>query len=471
MAQVKDAFGKEVIKKTKIIPKLPPIIEKEDPLINPAVNPNTGEKLGTFEEGKAQWEQLRADTKGEVDSRTNPLKDALVAQQETIETPTQEIKQTTVKGPSISDQLTQQSTAQTNSLVAQLKQRIAESVASQQSIINKAPQQFDPYRAESEVAKSQQLRSALERSSVLGDRGGIGRSEALATQTSGEQRLTDINLAQENMIADANAEIARLENEGRYEEARIKEDQTNMLLQSLMNEQVRQEGIAREDTIRQENLALDATEQKKQDFINTINRFAQDYTAEIERNQNDGDTSNDWQIALLESAKQDKIQAQGLDPNTGLPLPVDNSEAIYDRALEKWKNNLPLTQEEMATLNVSTSTKPVVSGGYADEGLSETSIRYKITNGIPLNAEEANAWGVEPGYVAPDGGGVDDTITADLSEYIQSKGGDTRQAVIEYLINNDGMYSVEQGYQILDDYGLTPADLQRVVNVPPSVGQ
>ena len=95
--------------------------------------------------------------------------------------------------------ISQKYSANTNSIVSALKQRIAESRASQEALKQQAPQQYDPLRAQSEVAKNQSLRSVLERNANLGDRGGIGRSEALATQTAGENRLGAINLQQQNL--------------------------------------------------------------------------------------------------------------------------------------------------------------------------------------------------------------------------------------------------------------------------------
>ncbi len=48
----------------------------------------------------------------------------------------------------------------------------------------------------------------------------------------------------------------------------------------------------------------------KNAWLGTIGRFSNDYQAEINRVQNDGDPSNDWQIPYLQSARQDKINAQ-----------------------------------------------------------------------------------------------------------------------------------------------------------------
>ena len=470
----------------KILPKLPDIPVVTPPVLSSrdaaaagtAVNPNTGETLGTFEEGKAQFEQLRADTAAELAGRTTKaqeLEQALVQQ----ETPVQE----EVKGPSTEDQLRTQSDTQTKALLAELRQRIADDVASQQGIISQAPQQFDPLRAQSEVSKAQQLRSALERSSVLGDRGGIGRSEALATQTAGENRLTDINLAQQNVIDNAQAEIASLNREGNFQEAAIKANQLAQLTDSLIAQQQRQEDIARQDTLIEEERGLQDTEQKKQDFVDTITRFAQDYTAEIDRNLNDGDTTNDWQIPLLETARQDKIATEGLDPNTGLPLPVDNTAAIEDSAYRKISAGIPLNAQEAAQLGVREGyTKPRTSSG-GTSGLSASGVvslaKWKVDNGLALTADEASAVGLAEGFVDPNfegtpeatAEGLNPTVSASLNQYIQEKGGDTKQAVIEFLINQDGNYSVADGYAILDAYGLSAEDLQRVVNVNPSIGQ
>lgn len=411
---------------------------------------------------------LTSETFEQRKSKADELKNALTQQVPEAPVATQ--------GPSVSDQLKAQSDAQTQALLAELKQRIADSVAGQQQIISQAPQQFDPLRAQSEVGKAQQLRSALERSSVLGDRGGIGRSEALATQTAGEQRLTDINLAQQNVIDNAKAEIASLQREGDFQAAAIKANQLAQLTESLISQQQRQEDIAREDLLLEEERGLQTTEQKKQDFINTITRFAQDYTAEINRVQNDSDPTNDWQIPLLETARQDKITTEGLDPLTGEPLPRDTTPTLTSSsALDLWEQTGVANEAISRALGVPVGerfTRRTTGGGTGGtSGLTETSIRYKLSNGIPLNAEEAASFGVEEGYVSPEATTVDNEFAEDLAQFIQDKGGDTKQSVIEYLINNDGRYSIEWGYKVLDDYGLKPSDLQRVINVNPSIGQ
>ena len=89
----------------------------------------------------------------------------------------------TTSTPNYNNQINELYQNQTDALVNQLRQKIAQSKQEQQNIIANAPKQFDPMRAQSELTKSQQLRQVLERNANLGDRGGVGRSQALQTQT------------------------------------------------------------------------------------------------------------------------------------------------------------------------------------------------------------------------------------------------------------------------------------------------
>lgn len=386
---------------------------------------------------------------------TQPITETPVETQQ--ETPVEEVK--VPQKPTIESQLRQESKSTTDALVQALRQRISESKAQQEQLIAQAPQTYDPLRAESEVRKSQELRSALERASVRGDRGGIGRSEALATQTAGDNRLTDINLQQQNFIDQANSEIASLESQGRYEEAQIVAEQKAQLLQNLMTEQVRQEGIQKEDT------ALE-----RQQYMDTIGRFAQDYTAEINRVTNDGDPSNDWQLPILQAAKQQKIETQNLDPLTGQPLPETmTTQETLALAMDKWDMGLPLNEAEANALGVQVgATKPVsvsTSSGLSSSAMA-TNARYKVTNGIPLSADEAALMGVEPGYVAPGATTTDTDFVGEADTFLNPVTIDTisdsKKNTMEQLINNPNLYenNIEKLQAILDDQNITMEELE-----------
>ena len=436
-------------KKKPVIPKIqapePPKTEKVDLSIPPdyvtAVNPNY--------RSAEQRKQAKAER----------LQQALVQQ---TEVPQQEVIQqvTQPQVTDFSDELKQQSQAATNALVAELRNRINQAKQSQQQIIQQAPQQFDPLRAQSEVAKSQQLRTALERSSLLGDRGGIGRSEALATQTEGENRLNAINLEQQNVINQANAEIARLESQGNFEEARIRESQASQLLQNLMAERMRVEDLQRQDALRTQEIdrqdalraeqqSQQASELKRNQFIQTLGRFSQDFTQQIQNVQNDGDPSNDWQIPILESARQEKIVSQNLDPLTGQPLPVDSTpELTSSSAINLWAQIGTANEAISRALGIPVGTTYTrqSTGGGGGTYTPESDVTY-----------------------------TDSNVTAALNTAL----GDAPKNVTNvgnWLIQNiNAPFMTEQRFERLKAiYGITDADLEaleaRRVNVNPSIG-
>jgi len=103
-----------------------------------------------------------------------------------------------------------------------------------------------------------------------------------------------------------------------------------------------------------------AEEQAKSDYLTTIGQFAGDFMAEIQRVQNDGDPSNDWQIPFLQAARQEKIATGGLDQQ-GQPL---DSLPTYSQALEAYRMGIRSPQV-MEVLNASGFTPSVggVGGG------------------------------------------------------------------------------------------------------------
>jgi len=56
--------------------------------------------------------------------------------------------------------------------------------------------------------------------------------------------------------------------------------------------------------------AANALSQEKKDFGNNIMAYYQDYQAQINKVQGDNDTTNDWQIPMLQAARNEKILAQ-----------------------------------------------------------------------------------------------------------------------------------------------------------------
>lgn len=112
-------------------------------------------------------------------------------------------------------------------------------------------------------------------------------------------------------------------------------------------------------------------EQAKQDYLTTIGRFGRDYQAEIDRVQNDGDPTNDWQIPYLQAARQEKIVAGNLDPVTGQPLTTVPT-LTSSSAMQLWEQLGTANESVSQALGIPVGTRytQAVTGGRGGGGIS-----------------------------------------------------------------------------------------------------
>lgn len=382
--------------------------------------------------------------------------------------------------PNYSNQISGQYNEQTKMLVNQLKQKIAEARAQQEGIISNAPRQFDPLRSQSELAKGQQLRSALERSSLLGDRGGIGRSQALQTQTAGENRLNAINLQQQGVIDAANQQIANLESQGRFEEANILSQQKLAELQSLMAEQQRQDEIARQQSQLMESRAytegLAGEEQAREDFGTQIMANYNDLAGFAQRLQASG--APQWQIDQVMAARVQKTMEQNLDPITGQPIPTSpqTTQLTPSVAMQLWETLGTSTPAIAQTLGISEGQRfpaPTVSSGVGGSTRPLTTVNQDRNYAFDLweqlgsaNESVASILGIPVG--TPYSGQAQSSGTAynDLDSALKN---------IPPTQGADLLVSLEQSGQLagIDDnqlailvskYGITPDQIRQAEN-------
>lgn len=154
-----------------------------------------------------------------------------------------------------------------SSLVSALRSQIEQAKNNKQLQINNLGQTYDPQRATSEVRKSNELRSVLEQSANAGDRGGVGRENALITQTEGDNRLNSINLQQTNDENSLKNDIANLILEGNIQEAQF---QSQKLKDLIANNQYVDETNYNRST-NADNTAYSRGRDTKLDLINADN--------------------------------------------------------------------------------------------------------------------------------------------------------------------------------------------------------
>jgi hypothetical protein len=299
---------------------------------------------------------------------------------------------TTTKTMSVQPKTAQTKTTQTtpkapavNPLVTALKAKI-------QQQIDQRKQQTQPLRNQSEVQKAQDLRMILEKNANMGYGNPASRSNALQSQIAGENRLNAIDLQEQN-------DISNIETEGIVQQSQLEENALRRAIEdaryndNLAYQRDRDEMADErfydeldynrsQDAQTQEESALNKL---KQEFVSTINRFANNFQAKINEVRNDGDSSNDWQIALLESARQDKIAREGLDQQ-GNKLPTTPTQMSYSEALKLWESYGIATPEIAAMFNVPVGAK------HTDY------IQTQYDTGKPYYAPKSSGGGNSGGY-------------------------------------------------------------------------
>lgn len=117
-------------------------------------------------------------------------------------------------------------------LVSALKAQIQQAQNNKQMQINGLGEKYQPERNNSEVMRNTDLRSVLEQSANAGDRGGVGRQNALETQTSADNRMNTIDLQQKGEETSLKNDIANLLLEGNIQEAQYKSQELKDLIEN-----------------------------------------------------------------------------------------------------------------------------------------------------------------------------------------------------------------------------------------------
>ena len=265
----------------------------------------------------------------------------------------------------------------------------------------------------------------------LGDSGSLAQNE-IASRVTLQGNLGRLDTAEANALSDIEKRRSELATDLEYGKQSAEGAYNLSSLEAQRQANILAEERAREDAAIAKSDTAAAETKKVNDFLATIGRFYQDYSAQINAVKNDNDPSNDWQIPYLEQAKQEKIISNNLDPRTGKPIQVDNTQAIWDQALTKWNAGIPLTQQEMQIIGATTATKPVkMSTGGSGSSTTVTQDRnYQMDRWEILGVADeaiANAWGVPVG--TPVSQKPQEQPEADINQFINY--------VDNYLVNKD----------------------------------
>jgi hypothetical protein len=278
-----------------------------------------------------------------------------------------------------------------------------------QASLKSALSKLNPMRNSVDLGKERTLSGLREALANQGDKGGIGRQDMLGVNTSAENQQNNIDMQEQDTINTTQADLLRqlISEKNRQDDISLSnsryEDEQDRYAQEREDEQLRYDN-QRSDA--EYEKGQDKLDEEKSNFIDTIGRYSNDFTAQRNNIANDGDPSNDWQIALLEAAarkkKSDaeaKYQEQGYvseDIRAALGLPVGTMTAAYKDNLEK------AMQDEQ----VNNTLKIFGQTGYLTPEMAVILKDYGLpTDTATLNALKAQYSTSKPYYSPNTGGG------------------------------------------------------------------
>jgi hypothetical protein len=255
------------------------------------------------------------------------------------------------------DLMQQLADAQNSKALAGLKNAYDKNIneiTAQEKLINPAYEsQRSGLRADSTM-QAKDFENFLANKGILAS-GTAGQGE-IARNVSLQGGLSNSQLQQRKALEDI-AQM-KLEERQNYNSGIVSSsaDIEAQLLRNKLEENQRMADIERDNTRYKEDVERSAAADERNKFISTLSRFAANYQAEINKVKNDGDTSNDWQIPILEAARQEKISSQGLDQQ-GNKIPIAPTQMSYDQALTLWKTYGVATSDIAEALNVPVGAK------------------------------------------------------------------------------------------------------------------
>lgn len=314
-------------------------------------------------------------------------------------------------------------TSTTNTILSNILDAIrinaSKLIADQQKTIDETPGVYQNLKNTTYNQSLAGLPTLYERLANMGasTTGGLSRTEQGRVQSNLQNNLTSLDLQKQGAINDAQHNISDINSDAASQTASQTADY-------LTNQQTRQDTLTANEQARQDTLT--ANEQNRQDqltaqakseawnsvsalgyvdansskvlgipegtktsatnqlewereqqqiattkanhetevtnFVNTIGQYSGNYQKQIDTITNDGDTSNDWQLPYLKTARLEKVNTvaaqKQADANAKAIARTKFNQEIYDRGMEIWKTTgyLPSGYEDYLGYPVGTPT-------------------------------------------------------------------------------------------------------------------
>jgi len=292
-----------------------------------------------------------------------------------------------------------------DSIATSLKAAIQQSINSKNEKIKGASAKYQPQKDNVEVGRGNELRSALEMSANSGDRGGIGRQQALDTNSNADKRLNDINLQQTDEETSLRNDISNLILEGdiqgaQNQGARLKDLVANSSSMDTINynrgqdsftNSLAQQAANNDQAITDSNLKDKATESMAKEVEVLVAANYNNISAL--RDQINTANPNDPRLPQIQAAINQKVSdqkaAQAAIDTKAAATKTAAQKVAYDNALDAWAKLGTTTPQMAAILGVPVGAKTAsynIQGMNAANNRVQTGISQQNANTNSRNA-------------------------------------------------------------------------------------
>jgi hypothetical protein len=265
--------------------------------------------------------------------------------------PTRQVAQVTEKtGSSLSDNLAE---AQRKQRISQLEQAYKRSIGA----LSAEQQALEPrFQEQTRQASAQNLMAGKRYEDLLAERGlaqsGMAGQGELARSVALQGQMGNIQSQRQQVLSD----LERRRTEAEQNRAYGEEQALAEIEQQSIQNRIAQESQERQRAEQTQNLNMDL-------FGQTIGRYSDNYQQEINNLLAQGVPQDDYRIAMLQAARQQKIQGQQQTAYEQAQAQQDMQRQAYEDAVAKWTKGIPLSAYEQQILGVTSSTKPKSTSG------------------------------------------------------------------------------------------------------------
>ena len=190
--------------------------------------------------------------------------------------------------------------------------RTEQAVTTNNAYIPQVNQQTDKQLQDAYIATQQAKVNAPQALSAMGYTGGAAESSLIGLDTTYQNQRGQMEQGRNDALNQIRQNEQQIRSTG---DANLS-DLASQYYNNLIQNQQQAQSMAQSQSNWQSEFDLNKQNQGKDDFINSLGAYHNDYQAKINDIQGDGDTSNDWQIAYLQQARQQKIiDQQGTQTN------------------------------------------------------------------------------------------------------------------------------------------------------------